>query len=111
MRSDPRGRRKRLLAVGILDFITSLWIATGNTEYRDYARRVADVTLSRSIDLDGNGARWYQAWTRVTPWDVTAETGYIIGAAGVGSAALRLYLAEEGRYAAPLFPDNPFPQS
>ena len=96
---------------GILDFITSLWIATGKTEYRDYARRVADVTLSRGIDLDGKGARWYQAWTRVTPWDVTAETGYMIGAAGVGSAALRLYLAEEGRYSAPLFPDNPFPQT
>jgi lantibiotic modifying enzyme len=96
---------------GVLDFITSLWIATGKLEYRDYARRVADITLSRSTDLDGHGARWYQAWTRTTPWDVTAETGYMIGAAGVGSAALRLYLAEEGRYSAPLFPDNPFPRS
>jgi rhamnogalacturonyl hydrolase YesR len=95
---------------GILDFIVSLWIATGKVEYRDYARRVADQTLSHSTNLDGKGNRWYQAWTRTTPWDVTAETGYMIGAAGVGSAALRLHLAEEGRYSAPLFPDNPFPQ-
>jgi hypothetical protein len=94
---------------GILDFITSLWIATGKPEYRDYARRVAEITISHGSNLDGRGERWYQAWTRVTPWNVTAETGYMIGAAGVGSALLRLYLAEEGRYSAPLFPDNPFP--
>ncbi len=34
----------------------------------------------------------------------------MIGAAGVGSALLHLYLAEEGRYAAILLPDNPFPR-
>ncbi|MFN8439470.1 MAG: hypothetical protein U0175_01785 [Caldilineaceae bacterium] len=40
---------------------------------------------------------------------ISAETGYMIGAAGEGSAFLHLYLAEQGRYAAILFPDNPFP--
>jgi len=35
----------------------------------------------------------------------------MIGAAGVGTAMLHLYLAEEGRYRAILFPDNPFPAS
>jgi hypothetical protein len=33
----------------------------------------------------------------------------MIGAAGVGSALLHLYLAEQGRYQAVPFPDNPFP--
>ncbi|MGH2549987.1 MAG: lanthionine synthetase LanC family protein, partial [Thermomicrobiales bacterium] len=68
---------------GVLDFIVNMWVATGKDEYRDYARRVADQTLSRSTNFDGKGDRWYQAWTRTTPWDVTAETGYMIGAAGV----------------------------
>jgi lantibiotic modifying enzyme len=95
---------------GVLDFITSLWVATGKETYRDYGRRVADIMLSRGTDIDGRGLRWYQAWTRVQPGNVTAETGYMIGAAGVGSALLRFYLAEQGRYEAPLFPDNPFPQ-
>ena len=51
------------------------------------------------------------AWTRTEPWNVTAETGYMIGAAGVGSAFLHLHLAEQGKYQAILFPDNPFPSN
>jgi Lanthionine synthetase C-like protein len=94
---------------GILDFFVSLWAATREPEYLTFAERVADVIVSRATDLDGAGDRWYQAWTRTTPWDVTAETGYMIGAAGVGSALLHLHLAQEGRYDAILFPDNPFP--
>jgi lantibiotic modifying enzyme len=95
---------------GIADFFTSLWVATGKPEHLAFARRVADQTLSRASDLDGAGSRWYQAWTRTQPWNVTAETGYMIGAAGVGAALLHLHLAERGRYAAILFPDNPFPR-
>ena len=34
----------------------------------------------------------------------------MIGAAGVGAACLHLHLAEQGRYEAILFPDNPFPR-
>ena len=95
---------------GIIDMFTSLWVATGQREYLDYAKRVADQTLSRATELDGQGVRWYQAWTRTQPWVVTAETGYMIGAAGVGAACLHLHLAEQGRYDAILFPDNPFPR-
>jgi hypothetical protein len=95
---------------GIADFFTSLWAATGKPEYLAYARRVADQLLSHATDVDGAGSRWYQAWTRTQPWNVNAETGYMIGAAGVGSALLHLHLAGEGKYSAILFPDNPFPQ-
>lgn len=95
---------------GIADFFTSLWVATGRRDHLDYAKRVADQTISRASDLDGRGARWYQAWTRTQPWVVAAETGYMIGAAGVGAACLHLHLAERGRYQAILFPDNPFPR-
>ncbi|MCA1722666.1 MAG: lantibiotic modifying-like protein [Thermomicrobia bacterium] len=95
---------------GIADFFVSLWIATREPEYLTFAKRVADATLSRATDFDGQGNRWYQAWTRTKPWEVTAETGYMIGAAGVGSALLHLHLAEGGKYRAILFPDNPFPR-
>jgi lantibiotic modifying enzyme len=95
---------------GILDFFLSLWLATGKAEHLAYARRVADSLVGRATDVDGKGARWYQAWTRVKPGEVAAETGYMIGAAGVGAALLHLALAEEGRYEAVLFPDNPFPR-
>jgi lantibiotic modifying enzyme len=95
---------------GIIDFFLGLWAATSEQHYLTFGRRVAEQTLSRATDLDGTGYRWYQAWTRTQPGVVTAETGYMIGAAGVGSAFLHLYLAEQDRYEAILFPDNPFPE-
>lgn len=94
---------------GILDFFVSLWLVTARPDYLAFAQRVAAQTLSRASGGDGTGYRWYQAWTRVQPDLINAETGYMIGAAGEGSAFLHLYLAEQGRYAAILFPDNPFP--
>jgi lantibiotic modifying enzyme len=94
---------------GVLDFFLSVWRVTGKQDYLDFARRVGATLLGQAVNLDGKGARWYQAWTRTKPADVTAETGYMIGAGGVGASLLHLYLAEEGRYEAVLFPDNPFP--
>jgi hypothetical protein len=94
---------------GIIDFFTSLFVATGRAEHLAFATRVAAQTLSRATDLGGTGYRWYQAWTRTQPGVVRAETGYMIGAAGVGSALLHLHRAARGDYEAILFPDNPFP--
>jgi len=94
---------------GIVDYFIGLWASTGKSGHLAFARRVAENLLSRSTDFDGKGNRWYQAWTRVKPGTVTAETGYMIGAAGVGSAFIHLALAEQGRYHAILFPDNPYP--
>jgi lantibiotic modifying enzyme len=93
-----------------VEFFLSLWLITGKSEYRSFARRVADQLISRSTNLDGKGNRWYQAWTRVKPWDVSAETGYKIGAAGIGAALIHTHLAVNDRYSAILFPDNPFPR-
>jgi lantibiotic modifying enzyme len=94
-----------------VDFFLSLWLATGDDQYRVFARRVADQLISRQSDLDGKGYRWYQAWTRVKPWEVNAETGYKIGAAGIGAALLHTHLAVRDQYSAILFPDNPFPRT
>jgi lantibiotic modifying enzyme len=78
---------------GIADFFASLWAGTGRQEHLAFAQRVADQLISNATDLDGKGSRWYQAWTRTQPWAVAAETGYMIGAAGVGAALLHLHLA------------------
>jgi len=94
---------------GVFDYFTSLYVALGDQEYRDYAERLADGTLDRGVNPDGAGLRWYQAWTRTEPELLAAETGYMIGAAGIGSAFLRLHLALAGQYQALHFPDNPFP--
>ena len=94
---------------GIIDYFLGLWAGTLEQQYLDFVRRVAEQTLGHASNLDSKGLRWYQAWTRTKPGIVTAETGYMIGAAGVGSAFLHLALAEQGRYDAILSPDNPFP--
>lgn len=97
-------------SAAVIDLFLSLWVVTHKDEYRAFARRAGDQLISRETDLDGKGYRWYQAWTRVKPWEVNAETGYKIGAAGVGAALVHLHLATRGQYAALLFPDNPFPR-
>ena len=96
-------------SAGISDFFLGLWAATGKTEYYAFANRLAAQALSHQTNFDGNGSRWFQAWTRVRPWEVSAETGYSIGAAGIGTALLRASLAQKGQYQAIVFPDNPFP--
>lgn len=52
-------------------------------------RRVTDNTLSRAAD-DATGLRWVQAENRVSPQDVVAQTGFMQGAAGVGTFLLQL---------------------
>jgi len=96
-------------SAGVVDFFLGLWAETRRTEYLAFARRVADQMLSRRTDFDGKGYRWYQAYTRIKPWDVTAETGYMIGAAGIGAALLHLHLAEAKQRRAIRLPDDPFP--
>jgi rhamnogalacturonyl hydrolase YesR len=95
-------------SAAITDLFVGLWASTGRREYLAFSQRVARQLVSRGTNLDGKGLRWYQAWTRVKPWEVSAETGYSIGAAGVGAALLHVHLAEQGKYSAILLPDNPF---
>ena len=98
-------------SAAVTDLFLSLWVATGKSQYRDFAFRVADQLVSREDNPDGKGYRWYQAWTRLKPWEVNAETGYKIGAAGIGAALIHTHLAAGDRYNAILLPDNPFPRS
>jgi len=92
----------------IVDFFVGLWASFGRRDYLDFAVRVANQLASRQTNLDGKGGRWYQAWTRVKPSDIHAETGYSIGAAGIGAALLHVHAAVNGSFRAILLPDNPF---
>jgi len=96
-------------AAGIAEFFLSLHQVTGKPEYLDFARRVLDNVVSRAF-ADDKGYRWYQSEFRVQPWIVAAQTGYMQGAAGVGSALLHLHTALDTTYHAVLFPYNPFPR-
>ena len=54
------------------------------------------------------GLMWIQAEHRVRPELLVAQTGYMQGAAGIGSLLLELDAAERGRTAKIHLPDSPF---
>ncbi|SKC09227.1 hypothetical protein, partial [Sphingopyxis flava] len=76
---------------------------------QNHPRSNAIALSSRSSNLDGKGDKWYMAWARVEPATVNAESGYMIGTAGIATSLLHLHLANEGRYEVSLPWDNPYP--
>lgn len=72
-----------------------------------YQQRIIDDTTRRATD-DQTGLRWVQAENRTQPENVVAQTGFMQGAAGIGTFLLQLDALEQGaRWAFPL-PDTPF---
>ncbi|GII56662.1 hypothetical protein Pth03_50510 [Planotetraspora thailandica] len=96
---------------GLIELFVGLWAATGRESHLRFARTLGDDLMGRATSHDQAGYRWYQAYRRLRPGDVTADTGYMVGAAGIGSALLHLDAADLS--ATPrrliLLPDNPFP--
>ncbi|MEU7853359.1 lanthionine synthetase LanC family protein [Nonomuraea sp. NPDC049141] len=96
---------------GLVELFVGLWAATGRKSYLDFAGVLAEHLIGRAVDHDGRGLRWYQAYRRLRPGEVSADTGYMVGAAGIGAALLHLDAALQGDQARRviLLPDNPFP--
>ena len=78
----------------LLQFIDA-YITTSNLTYKKKATEVANKLISDAFK-DKNGTRWYNAWTRVIPWNVDAHIGLYIGAAGSASTLLSLYALHKG---------------
>lgn len=70
-------------------------------------RRILDDTLRRGT-RDAKGLRWVQAEHRVQPENLVAQTGYMQGAAGVGTFLLKLDAFEQGQPWTLWLPDSPF---
>lgn len=96
---------------GLVELFVGLWAATGDGARLEFARTLAANLIGRATDHDGAGYRWYQAYRRLRPGEVTADTGYLVGAAGIGAALLHLDAAGQPDRARRviLLPDNPFP--
>ncbi|MGW7483347.1 lanthionine synthetase LanC family protein [Nonomuraea muscovyensis] len=96
---------------GLIELFVGLWAATGRPAHLDFARTLAGHLVGRASGHDGRGYRWYQAYRRLRPEEVSADTGYMVGAAGIGTSLLHLDAA--GQADRPrrviLLPDNPFP--
>ncbi|MEE2776379.1 MAG: lanthionine synthetase LanC family protein [Acidobacteriota bacterium] len=86
----------------------SLFGATGDPRFLAQARAIA-THLGTGARRNTDGASWVQAEHRVQPDLLEAQTGYMQGAAGVGSFLLRLWAEETGHRIKTQLPDCPFP--
>jgi len=93
--------------VGVGEFMLSLYRVSRDDTYRDFARRVTTDLLKRATE-DASGMSWVQAEHRSMPELLIAQTGYMQGAAGIGSYFLHLDALEQGTEPAITLPDSPF---
>ena len=70
--------------------------------YTQRAIGVADKLVGDAF-RNNEGTRWYNAWTRVLPWNVDAHIGLYLGSAGAASALVSLYGALEGKKISQIF--------
>ena len=92
---------------GVIQFALDRAGAGQDRQALDYARRVTTDLMQRAT-ADGDGLKWVQAEHRVQPANLVAQTGFMQGAAGVGTVLLHLDAAERNSGWAITFPDSPF---
>jgi lantibiotic modifying enzyme len=94
---------------GVAEYFLARYRRTRDASDLAHARRHADDLLKRGT-IEGDSQRWVQAENRVSPAAVEAQTGWMQGAAGVGSMLLHLDAAIAGNVAPPasVLPDSPW---
>jgi lantibiotic modifying enzyme len=95
---------------GIGDYALFLYKATQKAEYLSFAQRIADHMTTQST-VSGFGCCWDQAEHRSRPDFTEQQTGYMQGAAGIGSFLLHLEGVRSGRDPKIIMPDVPFATS
>jgi len=94
-------------SAGVADFFLALWGETGDRRDLEFARRVVDDMLARATPSAG-GLKWIQAEHRSQPNLLIAQTGYMQGASGIGSALVHFATALDQRPVGIRFPDSPY---
>jgi lantibiotic modifying enzyme len=94
---------------GVGEFFLDLYGALGDKSYLDFSKRVASRLLAKATVEDGRMS-WVQAEHRTRPDYLFAQTGYMQGAAGIGTYLLRMADAGSGmkRTKRLVLPDTPF---
>jgi lantibiotic modifying enzyme len=93
--------------IGVAQFFLDLHRTSGDANALAFARRNLADTLRRATEVNG-GLKWVQAENRTQPDNLVAQTGFMQGAAGVGTFLLHLDALEQKRAPAIVFPDSPF---
>ena len=92
---------------GVGEFFLDLYRALGDASYLEFSKHVASRLLAKATVEEGR-MFWVQAEHRTRPDYLFAQTGYMQGAAGIGSFLLRLASAERKNDRHIVFPDTPF---
>jgi lantibiotic modifying enzyme len=93
--------------IGVAQFFLDLHRTIGHPDALAFTKRCLANTMARATEEDG-GIKWIQAENRTQPENLVAQTGYMQGAAGVGTFLLHLDGFEQKRAPAMVFPDSPF---
>jgi rhamnogalacturonyl hydrolase YesR len=89
------------------EFFLDLYRALGDAAYLEFSKRVASRLLAKATVEEGR-MFWVQAEHRTRPDFLFAQTGYMQGAAGIGTFLLRLASADREKGRRVIFPDTPF---
>jgi lantibiotic modifying enzyme len=89
---------------GIGDFFVTLQQSAPNPAYADMVQRISAATLARAT-VDGDGLKWIQAENRESPDALVAQTGFMQGAAGIGTYFLHADGLAKGRKRVIKWPD------
>lgn len=92
---------------GVGEFFLDLYQELGDRAYLDFSQRVASRLLAKATVEDGR-MFWVQAEHRTRPDYVFAQTGYMQGAAGIGTFLLRLAVSDRTKPRRFILPDTPF---
>ena len=92
---------------GVGEFFLDLYKSTGDRPYLDFSKRVASRLLAKA-SIENGRMSWVQAEHRTRPDFLFAQTGFMQGAAGIGTYLLRLDAADRAKTQRVIFPDTPF---
>ena len=92
---------------GVGEFFLDLHLALGDKAYLDFAERVTARLLAKAAEENGRMS-WVQAEHRTRPDYLFAQTGYMQGAAGIGTFLFRLGAGDRAAARRVVFPDTPF---
>jgi lantibiotic modifying enzyme len=91
---------------GIGEFFIKIQRITPKPAYADMVQRIAGSIASRAT-ADGDGLKWLLALDRDRPETLVAQTGFMHGAAGIGSFFLHADDLTKGRVSPIKWPDAP----
>jgi lantibiotic modifying enzyme len=94
-------------SAGMLEHFLHIYDMTGEEQYLKAATESTEVLLRDSYEENGK-RRWYTAWNRHLPGEVSAFTGLYVGTAGCASALLAYYNHQTEHKNLPEYIEDPY---